>query len=177
MEEYGKKTKRQWLEEAREALKARVDKVEQFTIKEETLSSTAKKRKNWTSPGIDGIRNYWWKKFKSAQRALVCARDAIKEDNNMIPQWWPVGRTALLLESKELGDEKNYRPIMCLNTSHKLLTGLIGKYMPLRITSGMKANWEESKELGTVDQLLIDVCITEEIKEYHRNFAVAYYDS
>ena len=112
-----------WIEEAREALKAN---VEQFTIKEEVLSSTAKKRKYWTSPGIDGIQNYWWKKFKSAQRALVRAYDTIKKDSNMIPQWWPVGRTVLLPKSKELGDEKNYRAITCLNTSYKLLTGLTG---------------------------------------------------
>ena len=68
-----------WMEEATEALKAKVHNVEQFTIEEEVLSSTAKKRKNWTSPGIDGIQNYWWKKFKSAQRALVRAYDAIKK--------------------------------------------------------------------------------------------------
>ena len=117
------------MEEAREALKAKVYNMEQFSIKEEVLSSTAKKRKNWTSPGIDGYQNYWWKKFKSAQRAPVHAYDAIKEDSNMIPQWWPVGCTVLLPKSKELGDEKNYRSITCLNTSCNLLSGLTGKYM------------------------------------------------
>ena len=30
--------------------------------------------------------------------------------------------------------------------------------------------------LGTVDQFLIDVCIIEEVKEHHRNLAVAYND-
>ena len=30
--------------------------------------------------------------------------------------------------------------------------------------------------LGTVNQLLIDVCIMEELRSYHRNLAVAYYD-
>ena len=30
--------------------------------------------------------------------------------------------------------------------------------------------------LGTVDQLIIDRCIMEEVKEYHRNLAVAFYD-
>ena len=30
--------------------------------------------------------------------------------------------------------------------------------------------------LGTVGQLLIDQCIMEEVKAYHRNLAVAYYD-
>ena len=169
-----------WMEEAREALKAKVHEVEQFTIKEEVLSSTAKKRKTWTSPGIDGIQNYWWEKFKSAQRALRRAYDAIKEDNNMIPQWWPVGRTVLLPKSKELGDEKNYRPIACFNTSYKFLTGLMGKYMR---NHAIENNiWDEGQlggvggVLGTVDQLLIDACIMEEVKEHHRNLAVECYD-
>ena len=30
--------------------------------------------------------------------------------------------------------------------------------------------------LGTVDQLLIDRCIMDEVREHHRNLAVAYYD-
>ena len=30
--------------------------------------------------------------------------------------------------------------------------------------------------LGTVDQLIIDRCIMEEVKIQHRNLAVAYYD-
>ena len=30
--------------------------------------------------------------------------------------------------------------------------------------------------LGTVHQLIIDRCIMEEVKSYHRNLAVAYYD-
>ena len=30
--------------------------------------------------------------------------------------------------------------------------------------------------LGTVDQLIIDRCIMEEVKQYHRNLAVTFYD-
>ena len=30
--------------------------------------------------------------------------------------------------------------------------------------------------LGTGDQLIIDRCIMEEVKQYHRNHAVAFYD-
>ena len=30
--------------------------------------------------------------------------------------------------------------------------------------------------LGTMDQLIIDRCIMEEVKQYHRNLAVAFYD-
>ena len=160
------------MEEVKDELKAKVHKVEQFIIKEEVLSSTVKKLKNWTSPGIDGIQNYWWKMFKSVQRALVRAYDEITEDNNIIPQWRPVRHTVLLPKSKELGDEKNYRPITCLNTSYKLLTGLIGKYVRNHVIENNI--WDEGQlggvegVLGTVDQLLINVCIMEEVKEHHK---------
>ena len=42
--------------------------------------------------------------------------------------------------------------------------------------------WDEGQlggiedALGTVGQLLFDNCIMEEVKTYHRNLAVAYYD-
>ena len=64
--------------------------------------------------------------------------------------------------------------------SYKIMMGVVAKYM-----------WEHTMEnelwdkgqlgavegvLGTVDQLIIDRCIMEEVKEYHRNLAVAFYD-
>ena len=89
----------------------------------------------------------------------------------MIPEWWPSGRTVLLPKTKNLSDEKNYRPITCLNTSYKILTGLAAKYMRKHTT----ANEKGEGVLGTVDQLIIDRCIVEEVKQHHRNLAVAFY--
>ena len=60
------------------------------------------------------------------------------------------------------------------------MTGLIGKYM--RDHAMENEIWDEGQlggvegVLGTVDQLLIDECIMEEVRSYHRNLAVAYYD-
>ena len=53
----------------------------------------------------------------------------MKTDNNLIPEWWPKGRTVLIPKTKSLSDERNYRPITCLNTLYKILTGIIAKYM------------------------------------------------
>ena len=52
-------------------------------------------------------------KFESAQKALTRAFTKLKEDNSVIPIWWPTGRTVLLPKTKNLEDEKNYRPITC----------------------------------------------------------------
>ena len=98
----------------------------------------------------------------------------------MIPEWWPSGRTVLLPKIKNLRDEKNYHPIACLNTSYKILTGLVAKYM--RKHTAVNKIWDERQlgavegELGTVDQLIIDRCIMGEVKQYHRKLAVALYD-
>ena len=81
---------------------------------------------------------------------------------------------------KNLSDEKNYRPITCLNTWYKILTGLFVEYM--REHTLVSKIWDEGQlgvvegVLGTVDQLIIDRCIMEEVKQYHRNLAIAFYD-
>ena len=86
----------------------------------------------------------------------------------------------LLPKTKDLTDEKNYRPITYFNTLHKLLTGLVGKYMREQT---MENNiWHEGQlgavggVLGNIKQLIIDKSIMEEVKTYHRNQAVASYD-
>ena len=61
-----------------------------------------------------------------------------------------------------------------------MLTGLIGKYTRNHVTENNI--WDEGQlggvegVMGTVDQLLVDAYIMEEVKEHHRNLAVAYYD-
>ena len=169
-----------WMEEVKRLLSENVTVVNEFNINSEGLKKEISKRKSWTAPGIDGIQNFWWKKLVTAQKALLKVFETIKLDNNMIPVWWPTGRTVLLPKTKDLSDEKNYRPITCLNTSYKILTGLIAKYM--RDHALVNKIWDEGQlgavegVLGTVDQLIIDRCIMEEVKQYHRNLAVAFYD-
>ena len=169
-----------WMEEIGRQLKQKVKNVKEFQVNFENVKKEVRKRKGWTAPGIDGIQNYWWKKFESAQEALTKAFIKLTENNHMIPMWWPSGRTVLIPKERNLGNEKNYRPITCLNTSYKIMTGIIAKYM--REHTMVNEIWDEGQlgaiegVLGTVDQLIIDRCITEEVKEYHRNLAVAFYD-
>jgi len=122
-----------------------------------------------------GSKKFWWKKFVLAQKALRKAFVEIYVNTNTIPEWWPSERTILLPKSKDVSDEKK----TCLNTSHKILTGLVAKFM--RDHTLVNEIWDERQlgavkgVLGTVDQLIIDRCIMEEVKQYHRNLAVAFY--
>ena len=181
MEVYGKEERIHctWMEEVKLQLNAKVTSVNDFNISLETVRKEVAKRKGRTAPGIDGIQDFWWKKFEAAQEALTKVFMGVKKDNNLIPAWLPSGRTVLLLKTDDLSDEKNFRPITCLNTSYKILTGLIAKYM--REHARSNTIWDEGQlgavgVLGTVDQLIIDRCIMEEVKQYHRNLAVAFYD-
>ena len=104
----------------------------------------------------------------------------MKNDYDLIPVWWPTGRTVQIPKTKDLSNEQKYRPTTCLNTSYKIMTGLIGKYMR---EHALENNiWDAGQlgavkgVLGTVDQLIIDSCIMEEVKTYNRNLAVAFYD-
>ena len=115
-----------WMESVSKQIREKITRVKKFNITVGTLEKETKKRKNWTAPGIDGIQNFWLKKLKPARTELRRAFKQVKDKSNLIPVWWPSGRTVLLQKAKDLTDEKNYRPITRLNTSYKLLTGLVG---------------------------------------------------
>ena len=82
----------------------------------------------------------------------------------------------LLSKTKDLTDDKNYRPITCLNTTCKISTGLIINF--IRNHTIANEIWNRDK-LGAVDgvldQLIIDRYIME-VKQYRRNLPLAFCD-
>ena len=101
-------------------------------------------------------------------------------DPETLPNWLLNGKTVLIPKTNRLDIVENFRVITYLNTVDKIFTGLIGGHMKQHVVRNNL--WDENqlgtKEnvLGTVDLLLVDQCIMEEIKCHHRNAAVAYYD-
>ena len=118
-----------WMEEMKAGLGKRASIVSEFVITDENIKKEIAKRKNWIAPGIDGIQKFWWKKFEPAQKVSRKAFTRPYVDTAVIPYWWPSGRTVLLPKTKNLSKENNNCPITCLNTSYKILTGLVAKYM------------------------------------------------
>ena len=161
-------------------IRAKVVDVQDLTITQEKMYSIVKSRKNLSAPGIDGIQNYWWKKLKGEWKSLLKCFDRWVEQPDEVPQWLAQGRTVLLPKTEELDNEKNFRPITCLNTCYKIFIGMIGNYMKDHaVRNGI---WDRSQlgtcsgVLGTVDQLIIDRAIMDEVKGQQRNLAVAFYD-
>ena len=81
-------------------------------------------------------------------------------NEEVIPEWFGIGRGVLLPKTENLSPVKKYRPITCLNTLYKTYTGLIAKYLKNHATT--YDMWDEEQMgvsegvLETVDQLLID---------------------
>ena len=80
-----------WIDEIKERLREKIKEVKEFVVTEEELSKIVKKRKNWSAPGIDGVQNYWWKRFTSAQKALYKAFQQLQNEPSKIPKWFPLG--------------------------------------------------------------------------------------
>ena len=139
-----------WIDEVKRLL-GEVTIINELEIDTEMLTREINKRKNWTVLGIDGVHNFWKKKLVAAEEALLSALKRIISDNSMTPGWWPTGRTVLLAKTKDLSDEKNYRQITCLNTSYKILTGLIPKYIHEHIGEqnlGRRSTWIARRSIG-----------------------------
>lgn len=78
-----------------------------------------------------------------------------------IEEWLTTERIFLMLKDKEKGSEsENYRPIACLLTAYKLLTGIIANqiYSYLERNNLLPAEWNEccKNSEGMKDQLLTD---------------------
>ena len=68
-----KTPKMPWMEKVKMELREKVQNVNELTITENKVVAEIRKRKNWTARSIDGIQNYWWKTFQTAQKALARA--------------------------------------------------------------------------------------------------------
>ena len=129
---------------------------------------------------MDGIQIFWWMKLISTWRPLTNALNCWIDRPELFPTWITHGRTVLIPKSEELSDEKKYQPITCLNTSYNIFTGLLGKHMEDH--ADRNEIWDKiqlgtcSGILCTVDQLLIDSAIMDEVREKKRNLAVLFYD-
>ena len=56
------------------------------------------------------------------------------------------------------------------------MTGVVAKYMMEHTMENEIQLGALEGVLGTIHQLIIDQCIMEEVKQYHRNLAVTFYN-
>lgn len=167
-----------WIRDAeREAEKYTMEEVR---ITEEDVKAILKKSNNWSAPGPDGVHNYWWKYFDCTHKILAETFQRALLNPSNLPEFLTSGITHMLPKGKDSGDPKNFRPITCLSTLYKILTGVItlnisrhiGKNNILaREQNGCRKDTRGCKEL-----LIMDSLITKQAKKKQRNISVAWVD-
>ena len=157
-----------------------ISNLELNQIVDKKLYETVKKRKNWTAPGIYGIQIFLWKKLTGTWKAITDCFKKWMEQPEEIGPYMANPRANSAIPKTEDVNKKNYRPITCLNTVYKIFTGMIGSYM--KNHADRNNIWDKSQlgtcsgVLGTVDQLVIDNAIMDEVREKLKNLAVAFYE-
>ncbi|XP_044755067.1 uncharacterized protein LOC123314020 [Coccinella septempunctata] len=154
--------------------------MEDLKIMEEDIKNVLKKANNWASPGSDKIHNYWWKNFTVTHSKLAEFFQRALTEPSIIPEFFTLGVTHMLPKGHISPDPRAYRPITCLPTVYKILTGIITKHLWSHVSkhkilakeqNGCRRDAQGCKELLTVDHL-----ITKQARKKSRNISVAWID-
>ena len=96
------------------------------------------------------------------------------------PDWLVRGRTVLIPKEGWVGGPDQFRPITCLNTSYKVLTGIITailmKHMLEKDLLPKEKEALMKKRRGYLDALVIDKAAGLEAKTYRRDPSVSWID-
>jgi hypothetical protein len=98
------------------------------------------------------------------------------EEPEMIPDWLTIGINYLLPKSRDSKAVRNYRPITCLTTTYKTLTGIIARRISTHLEqqdllpAEQKGCHPASK--GCKDQLIMSKAIYEDCKRRKKNLSI-----
>ena len=118
-----------WMDQIKEEIRGQVIDTQEMELTLEDLEKIIKKRKNWSAPGLDGIHNFWLKRFSSTWEPMLNAMKEWLNDPEKLSDWLLLGRTVLIPKTERVDKVEEYRPITCLNTVYKIFTGLVGNYI------------------------------------------------
>lgn len=169
-----------WLQQERKRVN-RIPTMLPQTITTEEVKEALKKTTNWKSPGPDHIQNYWYKRLYSTHELMARLLDDLLKNPENTPPFMTTGVTYLLPKTTPAHrDPSKYRPITCLPTLYKLLSGIIAeKIYKHMVSNNLLA--EEQKgcrkySQGCKEQLVVDTIITEDAKKQRKNLFTAYID-
>ena len=168
-----------WLDEVEKKYR-NVKEQDWEQITEANIRNQLGKSMNWKAPGHDCIPNYWMKNLPTMHKHLADAMNICVECPESMPGWIVKGKTTLLPKTNKTTDASQYRPITCLTTLWKCLTGIIGD----KIATFLNANSILAEEqqgavknsYGTKTQLLINKSILEDAARRKKNLHMLYID-
>ena len=168
-----------WIKDIKQDL-SDVEKQPSINISKPKLVARVKRMSNWTSPGPDGVHNYWLKHLSSLHGRIADQLNVCLHEHN-IPHWMTTGNTYLLLKDPAKGTvPSNYRPITCLPGMWKLLSGMIAEDVYHHMSSNNLFAEEQlgcmKKRRGCKEQLLLDKTILRNCSRRQTNLCMSYID-
>ena len=151
----------------------------------EMVSKCLRKKKNWSSPGLDKIINHWLKLLSPIHHSLAIAITRIintKLSNTVIivPVWIPEGRTVMIPKKENPTSAQEPRPITCLNTMYKLITSLINNQLQSHLSKYSLTQLDQrggvKGSVGCADNLLIEKAILEDTNKNKKNLSCLWVD-
>ena len=94
-----------------------------IAVEREAWERRVRKFRPWKAPGPDGIPNVMWKKLGGASNWVFEWLMEVKRRNRRVPDWLCQGRIVLLPKKARATEPGEFRPIACLNTCYKMITG------------------------------------------------------
>ena len=172
------RTGAKWIEQTKKDTEKTTEQpMIQITV--EVVTQATRRMKSWKAPGPDQIHGFWLKKLTSLHAPLAkLYQKSLKEG---CPAWMTKGRTILLQKDKLKGTAvENYRPITCLPTMWKLLSGIISDEIRNHLSNNGLLPMEQKgclpKCRGTKDQLLTDKAIVKNCKRRKVNLEMMWID-
>ena len=149
-----------------------------MAISDENLRARVKKMSNWSSPGLDGLHAYWLKHLSSAHTRMASQMTECISTAS-IPTWMTTGKTHLIIKDPSKGMQPgNFRPITCLPSMWKLMTGIVSGTIYDHLLSQSLFPDEQkgscSMSRGCKEQLLIDKLILKNCKRRKTNLHMVY---
>lgn len=169
-----------WIKEEREKNK-NLPEMQHPEITAEEVTRVIAKSHNWKAPGLDNVTNYWIKHLGCTHKIIAKIFNMYMASPATVPKNLTQGVTYLLpKDAKDTQNPSKYRPITCLSTMYKLLTGIVANriYNHLEeynvLTEEQKGCRRGAK--GSKEQAIIDEAVTGQARYKNRNLFTAYID-
>ena len=155
-------------------------KMKDRPVTELEFHTKLRRMQNFKSPGPDQVTNFWLKQITALHPIYLDAFNRILLREETAPLWLSEGMTRLIPKSAETHLPNKYRPICCLPTTYKLLTGIISErlYAHLDVNNLLSPQQKGCirDSLGTKDQLLLNKAVLENCRKRATNLSMAWLD-
>ena len=170
-----------WINRSFQAMQSELKRDNQIHLEfdESTFWNNLRKKRNWSSTGLDKTTNFWIKVCKSLLTSFSLAVKTLMQNKLPFPHWLPGARTVMIPKCID-PRAKDHRPITCLNTSYKLITAVINHNLRKIEASQNMLQLDQRGgkpgSMGCTDNLLVDRMVLEDAQLNLKNLTCTWVD-